>query len=132
MSKPQDIGGKWEADFAKRIGGELVPGSGNKWYATQDVGGQSFLWQLKSTSKESLRVTADMLFDVIRSVIAPGGKGGDYMPGVALRLKGEEFIILRANDFYSLMRDDIKIVPPTKREEKIARAGIPKFLRPKD
>lgn len=127
--RPQDIGGEFEKRFAKRIGGTIVPGSGNQWFAKLDVGSKSFLWSLKATAKESFRLTRGMLHETLRAIVGPGGKGGDTIPGMAVSIQGEEYVVLQLDDFLTIVREDVKLVPPTKREEQRGRAATTKFER---
>jgi hypothetical protein len=75
-------------------------------------------------------VTINHLWESVRAVDGPGGKGGSVYPGMAIRIRDEDYVILRASDFLDLMREDIRTVKPTKAEIKRESAKIPKFLRP--
>lgn len=129
MKRPQDIGGEFERSFAAKIGGKVVLGSGNQWFAKLDVGSKSFLWSLKATAKESFSLTRGMLHETIRAVYGPGGKGGDIIPGMAVCVQDEEYVVLKLDDFLNLVREDIKLVKPTKRQEQKAQGSIPRFSR---
>jgi hypothetical protein len=132
LSTPQEQGRQFEAEFAKRLGATVVPGSGSQWFAKLDVGGKGFLWSLKLTTKKSFRLTTDMLRELTHAVHGPGGKGGRTVPGMAIRIDNEDWVLLKADDFIGLMREEVKMVPPTKREEKLERAAVPKFKRTDD
>ncbi len=126
---PREKGLEFERDFAKRLGGTLQPGSGNQWFAKLDVKGKSFLWSLKQTSKESFSITRNVLHEAVRAVIGPGGRGDGTYPGLAVRIVDEDYIIMRASDFYDLVSSDVHIAEPTKRQEKMKAGNVPTFKR---
>lgn len=128
MSK-QDIGKEWEKTLATRLGGRVVPGSGNQWYAKLDVRSHSFLWSCKATAANSFRLTKDHIYEAVRAVIGPGGSGGKTIPGIALKIQGEELVVLLLSDLLELLQEDVKFVPLTKKEEKIKRGTVPTFNR---
>jgi hypothetical protein len=119
----------FEQDFARRLGAKLQPGSGNQWHAKLDVKGRSFLWSLKSTVKGSFRLTTDMLAETIHAVDGPGGKGGNTLPGMAIRIADEDFVVLRASDFIQIVQDEVKIAPADKRTAKIEAGKVSTFDR---
>jgi hypothetical protein len=94
-----DHGFAFEESFAKEMGAELQPGSGNQWWARQDIDGCKKLWQLKSTKNKVNPVNLDVIKDTIDAVEAPGGVGGDYEPGWALEIGGEVFVMERLSDW---------------------------------
>lgn len=126
---PQEEGREFEKEFAKRLGANLVPGSGNQWWMKLDVKGKSFLWSCKYTSKETFAISRGILHEAVRAVIGPGGVGGDVYPGLAVRIVDEDYIIMRANDFYDLVSSGVEIVAPSRREGKMKRGNIPYFKR---
>lgn len=126
---PREKGLEFEKEFAKRLGGKLQPGSGNQWFAKLDVSGKSFLWSLKYTSKESFLITRSILHEAVRAVIGPGGRGEGTYPGLAVRIVDEDYIIMRANDFYDLVASEVEILAPTKREVKMRQGNVPTFKR---
>lgn len=128
----QQAGLDFEQEWAKRLGARLTPGSGNQWHTQGDVAGKGFIWSLKYTSKESFRLTRGMLHEIIRIVHGPGGRGGSAIPAMAVRLQEEDYVVLLASDFFKLMQEDIKFVPPTKADEKRERARLPKFIRERE
>lgn len=123
------IGQEFEKDFANRIGAKIQPGSGNQWFAKLDVNGRSFLWSLKATTQASFRVTKDMWVETLHAVFGPGGKGGNTIPGMAIRIDDEDYVMLRITDFLQIVQEDIKITAPTKKEEKRKRGKITIFDR---
>lgn len=124
---PQDQGRQYERDFAEKLGGKVVVGSGNQWFAKLDVGDRTILWSLKHTGKDFLRVTRKILGEAITEATKIGSKGA--IPGVAVDIAGEDFVILRADDFVALFEDGQYAVPMTSSRQKMARAKIPEALR---
>jgi hypothetical protein len=122
-------GRAFEEDFAHRIGAKLQPGSGNQWFAKLDLKGRSFLWSLKSTTKASFRITTDMLAETIHAVYGPGGQGGNTLPGMAIRIADEDFVVMRATDFITLVQDEVKIAPADKRTQKMEAGKVSVFER---
>lgn len=122
-------GHAFEVEFAKRLGAKLQPGSGNTPWAKLDLRGRSFLWSLKSTTKQSFRLTTDMLKEMIHAVHGPGGQGGNTMPGMAVRIDGDDYIVMRASDFIALVQSDIRIAQPSKKTEKQKLGNISVFER---
>jgi hypothetical protein len=128
-----DHGFEFEREFASDYGSDLVPGSGNQWYAKQDVDGAQMLWQLKSTkdTEKGFRVTPGMIKDTIDAIEAPGGVGGDYMPGWAFRVGGERFVMLRDEDYRRQVidREHRIVLPESKGEARRRISRVPQLLR---
>lgn len=130
MSKtPNEIGREWEKQLAARLGGSVVPGSGNQWHSKLDVGSHSFLWSCKATLAQSFRLTLDDVYEAVRAVIGPGGKGGRTIPAIALKIQDEELAVLRLSDLLELLQEDVKFIPLSKKQEKIQRGSVPSFKR---
>lgn len=101
-----EIGKAWEKDFAESIGATLQPLSGAGWYARMDAKGLAVLWSLKSSeSDEPYRIKLpDSFAEVYEAARAPGG---EYLiPGLAIRIRGAEFVTLRLGDFLELIREE--------------------------
>lgn len=120
---------KYEKDFARKIGGKIVPGSGNKWYAKLDVRSSSIIWSCKYTSKVSFSLTKDILYEAWRAAIGPGGSG--TIPALAINIESadEEVVVLRLSDFLSLLQDERKLFEPTGKSKKMLQSAVPKFRR---
>lgn len=128
---PQQLGYSFENEFAKRLGASLQKGSGNQWYAKLDVKGKSFLWSLKYTSKEQFPLSRCTVHEAVKATMGPGGKSTVY-PGIAVRLVDEDLIVMRASDFLEMASEDVKIVEPTKRAQKMVQGSVPTFNRGTD
>lgn len=126
-SKPQQDGINFEKRFAGLIGGQLTPGSGNQWYAKLDVSRRGILFSLKHTGKASFRITKEIL----REAIVAASKEG-AIPAWAFDIAGEDFILMRGNDFRMLMEEDHKIIAPSKRAARRKRASTPSLMRDRE
>lgn len=130
---PQKHGGRFEKFWAKLFGVEPVRGSGNQWHAKMDVGDGSILWSCKATVKGSFTVSKYAMREVQTAITGPGGVGGDTIPGLAVLVDGEAFVVLRAEDFLRIAASDaVKYVTPSRADQKRARARIPTLLRDED
>jgi hypothetical protein len=124
-------GYSFEEDFAREMGGDLQPGSGNQWWCKQDIDGLKKLWQLKSTTTKVNPLNLDVIKDTIDAVEAPGGVGGDYEPGWALEIGGEVFVMERLSDWKRRFTEHEKLSLglETKGEAKRRAARSPQLLR---
>ena len=127
MSTPQEDGNAYEERLASLLGAKVQPGSGSQWFAKLDVDVASIMFSLKHTGKQSLTVTKGILAEAIHHATKMGSKGA--IPAVAVDIAGEDFVVLRANDFARLMEEDAKFVPQAKADVKRARASVPEALR---
>lgn len=126
-TKAQQDGLDYEKKFAKALGAEVTPGSGNQWYAKLDVGRKGILVSLKHTGKDALRVTRSILSEAIREARKTGA-----MPMLGVDIAGEDFVVMRREDFIALVQEEASIARPTKSDAKRARAKQPLILRDED
>lgn len=127
--KPEhQAGHDFEERFADLFQAELQPGSGNQWFAKLDVRGRSIIWSLKSApTKKSITITKAILLEAISHATKLGSPGA--IPGWATEVEGEAFITLRAQDLALLFQEDIRLVTPTRGDERRARSKMPVALR---
>lgn len=128
----QAHGSRWERAWAKMFGVDPQKGSGSLWYAKLDVADGSILWSLKHTDAASFRVTTDLMHEVQSAISGSGGVGGDTIPGLAISVQGEPFVVLRAGDFMRMVTQDVKHVAPPADEVKRRRAAVPALMRDRD
>jgi len=133
----QKTGRRFEAFWSKRLGVEPQKGSGNLWYAPMDVGDGAMLWSLKFSEQDELRFGKYRMKDLIREVEGhingQGGMGGSTIPAVATSEGSEVFVSLRAEDFLRIIKSDaVAYLPPSRGEQKRARARVPALLREED
>ncbi len=126
-TKEQQAGIDYEKHLAEVIGAHLQPGSGSKWYAKLDLSGRSILWSLKHTGKDFFRITKEILREAI---VAANEEG--CIPGWAIDIAGEDFVLMRGHDFRMLMEEDHKVIAQSKRSAKRKRAATPVLMRDKE
>jgi hypothetical protein len=130
MSRLQDIGGRFEADFADEMGLERVPGSGSQWHSKLDVKGRGVLWSLKATT--AARISGKDFEEAIHATFGPGGDG--RMGLMALRFFAEtddelDLVLMRKDDFFSIASGKYELVQQDKTAARRERAATPELLR---
>jgi len=125
-------GRDWEVDFAKKLGAELVQGSGNQWHAKLDVDGTGITWSLKSTLRgESYEMTGEEMDEAVLACRAIGGPG--TIPGMAFRIQGYDIVAMRASDLLVVLSQPAEYgVPESKAEARRRRAMTPSARRSED
>lgn len=121
----------WEIAFADAVGGDLKPGSGNKWYCRGDIGDSSFLWSCKSTKNKNFELESADVQEIVDIVEAPGGTG-NQIPGMAIRFGRHEMVAMRLEDFVKLMTSEVPYIRESKADSKRRAAGVPQLLREDD
>lgn len=122
--KDQQAGIDYEKRMAKVIGARIQPGSGNQWFAKLDLSGRSVLWSLKHTGKDFFRITKAILSEAIHAANDEGS-----IPGWMIDIAGEDFVLMRGNDFRMLMEEETKIIAEDKGAAKRRRAGTSSLRR---
>jgi hypothetical protein len=120
----------FEIEWSGRVGGKVTPASGATWHAKQDVQDRTFLWSLKLTTKNSFRLTKEVLDDLFDDTWTPGGRPS--VPALGIRIGTPEYdvVVLRYSDFASLARGELIIVGEEHdRAVKEAFARMPQLLR---
>lgn len=121
---PQEEGFEFEKWFANLFDAKLQPGSGSQWFAKLDVDGNTILWSLKSTSKDTLTLSRAIL----REAIEHAGRAG-MMPGWAGQVDGERLVVLRADDLARLFEEQATLRRQRKADARRDRAKLPVALR---
>lgn len=131
MKRPQEIGQVHEKSLAKTLGGKVVPGSGNQWFAKLDVDTGSIIFSCKATNAKSLRLTTEMITEFQNAVHGlMGHPGAIGALSVWLDGGGERLVVLRENDFLNLCRGEIKVeFEPTKADKQRAKGKVPTLHR---
>lgn len=107
--KEQQAGIDYEKKLAALVGGRLTPGSGNQWFAKGDISTRVVKWWLKHTGKQSFTISKAILREAI---VAANEEGA--IPAWAFDIAGEDFILMRGNDFRMLQEEEEKIIPSNK------------------
>jgi hypothetical protein len=127
--KALEDGREFESRFADITGAELVPASGATWFAKLDAEGYQVLWSLKHTGKKTFTLTSALFTEVIDAVEAPGGKGGEVLPGVAIEFAGEDVVAFRLGDFVRVMGEGRVLAKKSKADTKRESSRVPILLR---
>ena len=125
----QQEGRDWEPEFAKSIGGTLVPGSGAM-FTKLDVRGATVLWSLKHTRNKSFSFKDEYMKEAVNAIHGPGGIGGEVIPGVAFKTADGEYIVFRKDDAIQLMNEKPGIATAASQTKPIDRR--PHLLRSQD
>lgn len=126
----QRTGYRFEKYFARLLGSQPIRGSGSQWTAKLDIRDGAVLWSLKHTDADSFRLSNDLMQEAVRAIYAPGGTGGDLIPGIALSINGEIYTVLRGDDFLRLMTSEAPVyIPQTKGDAKRSRARVPNLFK---
>lgn len=128
MSRNEN-GYKFEKDTEKDFSGRRTIGSGNRWFDRMDVGTRKILLSCKETGHNSFRITQDDLQEAIDAVEGPGGAGGEIIPGWAIRINNNDYILLRKEDLIRMVKEEATFIPETKSETKRRVAQIPILQR---
>lgn len=134
MKRPQEIGRVHETYLAKTLGGSVVPGSGNQWYAKLDVEADSIIFSCKATNAKSMRIDRSMIDEMQNAAHGLMGQPGT-IGAMSVWLEGGEcrLIVLMEQDFIWLCEGQLEIsFKPTKTAEKIAKGKIPTLMRETD
>jgi hypothetical protein len=119
----------FEETFAREMGLDPVPGSGNQWHSKLDETGFGARWGLKSTQFKSYPVSQGEIDEVVMACEGPGGAG--EMPLWAFRIGDDEHVLIgiRPVDFKRLAAGELVLARETKAESRRRRASIPILLR---
>jgi hypothetical protein len=128
-SEAQDLGRRFEEDFAKALGGKLTPASGAKWFARMDVEAGSCLWSLKATQLRTFPLSQRLVDEVVAATEGPGGSGA--IPALAIRIGGPAYdlVVLRRDDFIRIVEERQKFVAESRASAKREQARVPILLR---
>jgi hypothetical protein len=120
---PQQLGRDYEADFARRYGGNAQPASGAGPRHKLDWRMGTLLASLKHTIHRSYRLTAEELQEALAGAQGPGGRG--EIPAMVIKMDGfpDDVIVMRAADLRSMFEGEVEVsFAPTKRSARLAAA----------
>lgn len=132
----QDLGRAWDREVARRTGGRVHPGSGNR-ILQLDARTGLLLIEAKLTSAESIRLSPAMLEQARAAVVGPESMTGGYDSILALKvgatssgdLAGPALAVVDLDLLLSWIRTPPQIVASTKREDLRATARTPSIMR---
>lgn len=129
---PQQLGRIWEKEWADAIGAKMVKGSGNQWHSKLDVRGRKITWSNKYTGNDSFSVTKPLIDEFVRATMGPGASGFDRMGALAVRTAQFEVVVMRADDFIQLVKEESPIISAEKADARRAAARVPLLLRERE
>jgi hypothetical protein len=129
---PQEAGRRFEAEWTALIGGDLVPGSGNQWFAKLDVEGGSIVYSLKATVDDTYdeRELAIALAEAEAYITSPGGPGGVCVAALAYRCRSMstnpvDRVLMSGAAHVQAMSDEVRpIGSHAKRSDQIAATAM--------
>lgn len=120
-------GRDFERTVANKLGGSVVPGSGNKFYAKSDVTAHG----LRISCKSELNLTWNKVVKHLYEAIEMCYQFGD-IPVLALDgIENEDLIVMRMDDLIKAFVEEVKIpqVPESKGIQKRKEIDVPLMLR---
>lgn len=126
----QDRGRLWEKERAKKIGGDLVPGSGSG-VRKLDVGRHTLLESCKYTDAESIRIDRAMLEELDQATSGAGGVGQNVTAVLTVKIGGldRRVAIVDLDDWDAVLEQDVQLIPPSKDSMRRQRASVPALFR---
>lgn len=92
-----------ERRTASRIGGSVNAGSGNQWHTKNDVRNPKESVELKTTTKDGYRITAEEIHKMVTNALIDGARMGWLEVEFANR--GTTAVIMDADDFYAMRHE---------------------------
>lgn len=128
--KPTERGRQFEKEMAAVLGADLVPGSGNQWFAKLDLQKLGTLMlSLKWTGKDGFVLTPKLFKEIYDAVYAPGGVGKDVIGGAVISVGDTPYAIFNLNDLVRILQEEITIGVQSKADAKVSRSRIPLIFR---
>jgi hypothetical protein len=101
-----DIGHDAEKEVANKLGGKLVPGSGNMKFISLDVSDKSRLVvsvkATKTIRDTALRAIRKLWIEAVHGTRGSAGHGDGAKPALAFKLDGELLLLIRLEDYADL------------------------------
>jgi hypothetical protein len=120
-----EIGDALERNAAKILGGKrVVQSGGGKFWKCDITDGGRFIWSCKATGKDFIRVTSEMLREVVQAARGTKGTGNDYRHGIISEVDGKVYVTIPIQDFKDLITapaGERAYVEPTKGAERRAQ-----------
>ena len=123
-------GRDFEKQVAEFLGAEMVPGSGNQWYAKLDVGeAGGLLASLKWSTVDQMPRLTRLMNETRQAITAPGGAGIETFGAVILGGPQKTTITMYLDDFARAFEEKITLTRQSKVDAKIDRARTPILFR---
>lgn len=91
-----------ERTLAKKVAGQLSPGSGSGWRKPNDVRSEGLLWEMKYTGKKQITVKADDLEQLRLTAILE-----DRVPVFHIEVGGRRAVILLEDDYLEMLEKGV-------------------------
>ena len=131
MKLPPEHGRRFEKEFAREMGLDPVPGSGNQWHSKLDLKGFGARWSLKWTGKKTYVLSSSTLDEAQAATGDPAGGTGE-LPLWAFDVDGEWYVLTRAKDFKRITSEELVLTRESKSESKRRRSSVPQLFRNDD
>jgi hypothetical protein len=133
MSTPQELGRQWERDGVKIVGGSLVKGSGNAYYARGDLkNGGEIVWSFKYASHMTSPVNGPVIEDARTMALGPTGTNFGAVDVIAYKLgDGTMRADLDLMQLIAWIKEPPTIVAATPQDNLRHTARTPSILRDK-
>lgn len=133
LEKSRVKGGEFEERFAREMGLDRVPGSGNQWISQLDLKGFAARWSLKWTRFRSFQLDTDLIDEAVIACEGPGGTGEMPLWGVELNDNPDyDLVIMRKSDFKRMTQEELVLSRESKADARRRLAGVPQLLREED
>lgn len=128
---PQQLGREWEREGAGIVGGKLVKGSGNLYYARGDVkSGGEIIWSFKHTIHQRSPVDLDVIADARSMALGPHGTNFGAVDLIAYKLgDGTMRADLDLMQLLAWIRQPPELIAPTKQDVLRHTARTPPYMR---
>jgi len=118
-----ESGREYEAELARRLGLNSVPGSGNTPWLKLDLGDAgNVLLSVKWTGKSTFPLSRALFEEIEEAILAPGGVGGDVIGGLIVGVGGRDIVCLDVNDLARILKEKRRFGVQTKAVARRERA----------
>jgi len=134
MDTPQQLGRNFEKELAEEFGLKQVPGSGSVWHSKLDLSGDNVRWSLKFTTKKVCPLKYEDFEEAIDACFGVGGDGSTPLWAARIEPLGEDFIVMRKEDFKLMQAGFTKLMNIISEDKpqvaaRKSRARQPELLR---
>lgn len=127
---PQDRGREWERIGAKIVGGKLIQGSGNLFYARGDVRGLELVWSFKHADHLRSPVNNAVIVDARTMALGPTGTNHGALDIIAYRLgNGVMRADLDLRELVALLQAPPELIPASPQDNLRHTARTPPHMR---
>jgi hypothetical protein len=127
----QSQGREFEKELAEEFGLQQIAGSGSVWHSKLDAKGNNARWSLKFTTNLSFPLTVSDIYEALEACYGPGGDGSTPIWAVRMEATGDDYIVMRKEDWAAFHMDDLKYINEDRPQvaARKAKAKVPELLR---